>query len=82
MLQLVAAGNVGLLRPGLEAEAGAPLQLQLLSLELQHTQMLGFQAPSLHDKVPSRLLCYITFTKALGGVCGVIALPHELRLEH
>ena len=51
MLQLVNAGNVGLRRPGLEVPEGAPLQLQLLSLELQHTQMLGFQAPSLHDKV-------------------------------
>lgn len=51
MLQLVNAGNVGLQRPGLEGRPSSPLQLQLLSLELQHTQMLGFKAPSLHDKV-------------------------------
>lgn len=51
MLQLVNAGNVGLQRPGLEGSPNSPLQLQLLSLELQQTQMLGFKAPSLHDKV-------------------------------
>ena len=51
MLQLVNNGNVALQRPGLEGAPSAPLRLQLLSLELQHKKMTGFQAPSLHDKV-------------------------------
>ena len=64
LLQLVNAGNVGLQRPGLEGLSNSPVQLQLLSLELQHTQMLGFKAPSLHDKVPHLVL--VTESRSFG----------------